>query len=237
MKFVYQYRTSDNLQHEGIVNAASKEAAYQLLKAQGIRPGRVTEAPGFANWLFGKGKRWLAIVFLAAAFLFMLSLYFSAADARRDDAEERAQIYGDPVVLEEATRNGWAAVFSDPGERLLAAHAVPGERCACKAMTNLSEVVSALLAGRSRRVEVREGELREIVQMKRMVNHLKDELNGYLSAGGTVEQYLRRLCIRQMAERGIYESTRAEILRASDPEVWKVKNQHLRAMGLPMVHE
>lgn len=67
MKFNYEYRTSDNKLHEGVVSAASRDDAFAVLKARGIRPGRVTEAPGVFNKLFGKGKRWIAIVALAVA--------------------------------------------------------------------------------------------------------------------------------------------------------------------------
>ena len=57
-----------------MVNAPSLDAAYKLLKSQGIKPGRVVEAPGFFNKLFGKGKRWLAIgaLIVVAAVLALL---------------------------------------------------------------------------------------------------------------------------------------------------------------------
>ena len=67
MKFNYEYRTSDNKLHGGVVRAASRDDAFAVLKARGIRPGRVTEASGVFNKLFGKGKRWIAIVALAVA--------------------------------------------------------------------------------------------------------------------------------------------------------------------------
>lgn len=66
MKFIYQYRTPNNKQHKAFITAPTKEAAYAALKAQGIKPGRVEEAPGFFNKLFGKGKRWMAIGVLGA---------------------------------------------------------------------------------------------------------------------------------------------------------------------------
>ena len=67
MKFNYEYRTSDNVRHTGVIAASDREAAFAALKAQGIRPGCLAEAPGFFNKLFGKGKRWLAIGVLGAA--------------------------------------------------------------------------------------------------------------------------------------------------------------------------
>ena len=64
MKFLYTYRTPDNKQHRGEIAAATKEAAYAALRAQGIKAGHVDEAPGVFNKLFGKGKRWMAIAVL-----------------------------------------------------------------------------------------------------------------------------------------------------------------------------
>ena len=57
MKFFYQYRTRDNISHDGEISASTLDDAYAALKAKGIRPGRVVEAPGFLNKLLGKGKR------------------------------------------------------------------------------------------------------------------------------------------------------------------------------------
>lgn len=67
MKFVYEYRTSDNALHHGSVAAADRDAAFAALKARGVRPARLVEAPGFLNKLFGKGKRWIAIAVLSVA--------------------------------------------------------------------------------------------------------------------------------------------------------------------------
>ena len=67
MKFVYEYRTSDNALHSGRIAALDRDAAFAALKARGIRPARLVEAPGLVNKVFGKGKRWIAIVALSVA--------------------------------------------------------------------------------------------------------------------------------------------------------------------------
>lgn len=96
MKFNYEYRTSDNKLHGGVVRAASREDAFSTLKARGINPARVTEAPGFFNKLFGKGKRWIAIGLLA----FALALALAALALRRGGTEP-VQDYDelDPSVI------------------------------------------------------------------------------------------------------------------------------------------
>ena len=69
MKFNYEYRTSDNKLHNGVVRAANRDDAFAVLKSRGIRPIRVIDSPGFFNKLLGKGKRWTAIVLLALSLL------------------------------------------------------------------------------------------------------------------------------------------------------------------------
>ena len=87
MKFIYQYRTPDNVQHEGTICAATKDAAYDQLRARGVRPGRMVEAPGLFNKLFGKGKRWIAIGALGGTCLALGFFIFVAfADFREDSA-------------------------------------------------------------------------------------------------------------------------------------------------------
>lgn len=79
MKFVYEYRTSDNIRHEATVSASNRDVAFAVLKERGIRPSRLEEAPGFFNRLLGKGKRWLAIVVL-----FVLLVITTLTLIRRD---------------------------------------------------------------------------------------------------------------------------------------------------------
>lgn len=242
MKFVYEYRTSDNVPHRGVIAASTKEAAYDTLKAQGIKPGKVWEAPGIFNKVFGKGKRWIAIVVLlivasiASAVAFRLSR--TATDLRHevDDRnlyEERGQLYGDPVLLKELTRDDWAGTFADLGDRYLSSFAVP-----CKfhgREWDANAVVRALEVNLSRRNAIADDDLREVAQMKRMVNGMRRELQQYVTDGGTVRGYVKKLYIRQKAEFSLYENVKRELSRETNVEIWREKNNELRAKGLPMV--
>lgn len=239
MKFVYQYRTSANELKSGIVSAPSRDAAFAALKERGIRPSRVDEAPGIVNKLFGKGKRWLAIAVLCAS---CLVLWYSLRNTRTtlDDArstmhdarlfEDRAQLYGDPVVIRECVDCCWTNVFSMPFDQLLARYAIPGETVEPIVLAPLPDKAEA-----TRLVEIDAADLAEVAQMKRMVNGLKRELKEYLEAGGTILSYVNRLNIRQRAERNIFETAQRQILKTRDHATWKEKNAELRAMGLPMV--
>ena len=232
MKFIYQYRTPNNKQHKAFITAPTKEAAYAILKAQGIKPGRVDEAPGFFNKLFGKGKRWIAIGVLGVGCVVFcgvaLRLRHAAIITEREaQFDERAQLYGDPVVIAECVESGWTNVFTSAFDCRLAAYAVPGQA--------VSPVRVSVPSDPCAYVVIQDDDLAEIAQMKRMVNGIKRELSEYLAAGGTVEGYLKRLDIRQRAERGIFETAQRAVKRAKTHSEWKAKNAELRAMGLPMV--
>lgn len=232
MKFNYQYRTPDNCQHSGVIRAASRDAAYAALKSRGVRPSRVEEAPGFFNKLLGKGKRWIAIVVLTivAGISIPLALNRHEMPAQMpENCADRAQLYGDPVVISACMSAGWTNVFSSVLDSFLAAYAIPGD------VEHVREWKgSEPTADDMKPTFIDEKDLAEIQRMKRMVNGLKQECLAYLSDGGSFKSYFKRLVIRQKAERALYESARRQIDRTSDRSVWRAKNAELRAMGLPM---
>lgn len=249
MKFVYEYRTSDNVPHRGTIAASTKEAAYDTLKARGIKPGKVWEAPGLLNKIFGKGKRWIAIGVLLAALACAYSIVvglreqvktvaneLKTATTELEDLtlyEDRGQIYGAKPVLAEMQLNDFESVFGDDSiSRFLAAYAIPGVRVASVGVTIPKSSSRAELVAL---VPVADSDLEEVKHLKRIVNGMKRELGRYLDAGGTVETYVQRLNIRQEAEYGIYSRTKRELSNERSVESWREKNTMLRAKGLPMV--
>ena len=231
MKFLYEYRTSDNVQHDGVIDAVDREAAFAALKAQGIRPGRMVEAPGFFNKLFGKGKRWIAIGVLALSTLVLsVALWLSRlGDGVQTPVQtaDRQQIYGDPGVLEEMRANDFASVFTNLDERCLARYAQPGDKVDMGA-ANPDEISVVPVA-------IAEDDIAEIAMLKRIVNGMKAEYAAYRAAGGTAQSYCRRLAKRQREEAEIFARYEAELSRETSREVWTRRNAELRAQGLPMV--
>ena len=246
MKFVYEYRTSDNAKRNGVVSAATRDAAFALLRTQGVRPSRLTEAPGLLNKLLGKGKRWLAIAGLVVACLILgvIAHYYYNQDrvlkadvAKIDDAMRR-QIIGDAAIIEFGLRNGWANVFEGEGERFLASFAVPGVPAGLRNTTE-KEVLAAL----EHRVEVDESDGIEARQIKAMVEGMKKELRDFLADGGTVVEYGQALVDRQEQELRYYNMARREVenavkLRKKKIDVmalWQRKNSELRRMGIRLI--
>lgn len=242
MKFIYEYRTSDNVPHQGTIAASTKEAAYDTLKAQGIKPGKVWEAPGILNKVFGKGKRWIAILVLLAIAISstyaVLRLTNEVKELKQDVDdkslyEDRGQLYGDPVLMRELTQDNWKSTFENVGDRYLSSYAIP-----CQLDTtewNVEEVATALEGDLRRRNVIADDELREVAQMKRMVNGMRRELQEYVEAGGSVRGYMKQLPIRQKAEMAVFERAKRDATKISTNDEWRERNNMLRAKGLPMV--
>ena len=239
MKFLYTYRTPDNKQHRGTLNAPTREAAYATIKAQGIKPGHVDEAPGFFNKLFGKGKRWIAIVVLA---LIAVSLAFvrtnEAGEGSALDAPERRQVVGDMGVIEKNIRNGWSGVFEHEGERFLASFAIPGVPAGQRNTTE-EELKAALV----RKYPAAASDTIEARQIKAMVEGMKQELREYLADGGTIKEYGQALVARQEEELRIYNTAKSAVEAAERSglvseeleTLWETHNAKLRRMGIKLI--
>lgn len=243
MKFRYEYRTSDNVRHEGIICAASREAAFAALKSRGVRPSVVVVAPGLLNRMQSWGWRWFVPLVAFLGLLVVLMIFDAAGlrngaipgrDAFRNfsTATVRHQIYGDPEVLQRIECGGLDLILTNVGDRVLAAYAQPGRSinaCLprdCDLAMELEKVVGVY-------VEIGDNDEREICELKQIINGMKDELDAYLAVGtGTLATYLRRLDERFIREKGIVESVYADLQGERDVRVWDEKNAQLRRIGL-----
>ena len=223
MRFVYEYRTSDNVRHTGTIRASSREAAYAALKAKGIRPGSVEDAPGFFNALFGKGKRWIAIAILAFVAIGLVVARVRNPPQPRPDPRAAAPAprhfveLGDGIDL--------ATVFADSGERFLAYYALPGVRFEVPdAPENLADCLKHTIL-----IDPEDSEA--AIELKRIVTGMKDDMRAYLSSDfGNVAAYVLRLEERQAMEAeyrdGVMRRLRAGLVSLEEA------NAILAAMGL-----
>ncbi len=244
MKFIYEYRTSDNVKHSGVVDALDREAAFATLKACGIKPGFMREAPGFFNKLFGKGKRWLAIAFLLLALISMVVLLLSETQKNNIPFADsiyssvRRQLLGDTAVIEKGIRTGWADVFSTEGDRFLASFAIPGVPAGVRTTTE-AELKRAL----EKDSVVRKSAGLEARQIVAIVNGIKGELREHLKSGWTIREAANALVKRQEREIGFYRLALNEVERAKQQELsedelltlWEKKNDELRRMGIKLI--
>lgn len=252
MRFVYQYRSSDNEVHTGEMCASDRDGVFAALRARGIRPSMVKESPGFFNKLFGKGKRWIAIAMLSAM-LAMLAFYvvslrerMSAIDDGGDRIERRGQIYGDPFVLQKFESESWRECLTNEGDVILARFAQPGDSRVLSEARIANPELLRLACDDD--VEILASDIPEVAKMKRMVNWMKRELRSYLAAGGSFGGYLDRLYERQRTELKIYESRIRDLEQiktvflttrgANADEAlrqWELINGELRDLGLKTV--
>ncbi|MBQ7471611.1 MAG: hypothetical protein IJS97_04210 [Prevotella sp.] len=238
MKFRYEYRTRDNVRHEGFVRAVSREAAFETLKSRGVKPSFVALAPGLFNKLLSWGWRWL-VVLVVVMFLLLGAVLLSRQPVAGGNAASsdsisapRHQIYGDPEVIQRIERGGLALILTNAGDRILASYAQPARvinACLpsdCSFPDEIGNVVNDDL-------DIDAGDLQEVRELKQIVNGMKAELRIYLAAGtGTTASYLRRLSERQMQEKRIEEGVQAELKNEKDVRVWEEKNAQLRRIGL-----
>ena len=254
MKFIYSYNTKQNERREGLViSAPNRDAAFSELNKRGIRPYKLHPAPGLWNKVLSLGGRGFAIIVLAFALLASLAVALTqhkdiVSLEKGEDVREivteaitskvRRQIIGDQGVIEKGIRTGWSDVFDHEGERFLASFAIPGVPATVRT-TN----VAALEESLGRRVDPAEGDGMEARQIKAMVEGMKDELRRFIAAGGTIEQYGRRLVERQDSEIAIFSRTSNEIEQAVKRELGKDevaelvdrRNEELRRMGIKLV--
>lgn len=235
MKFLYGYKTKDNVEREGEIKASSRDDAFRQLKAQGIRPYKVVLAPGFLNRLQSYGKRTYAIVVLCALCLVLCAVVVRTKHEARSTADgplPRHQIYGDPATMEELARTDYAVVFDDVGLRFLSRYAQPGV-INPKAPAPSSEVLDALAKCVNTPVVFADGEPREHRELKQIVLTLQEELKAYLANGiGTPKRYVWRLNERQEREAQIYFTAVNDVKKSTDPALRDRINESLRAIGL-----
>ena len=236
MKFIYNYRDKNNVVHEGVCNAHDRDAAFRQLKKSGIHPSRVVAAPGVMNKVFGSGKRWLAIIGLAAIVVVLIVDRIVTSQLTRAQNMPRHQIYGDPALFEELARNDYRTVFENVGERFLARYSQPGAEVVGIAMMEakkLDEIAQSLEECIGKKIPIHDSDAREIRELKQIVEGMKLELEEYLSDGvGSVRLYLQRLDERQESECGLLRRARMLLQSETDLSIWKKVNDDLRKVGL-----
>ena len=261
MKYTYAYKTSDGKRHEEAIDAPSREAVFEALRARGIKAIKVVASDGSkANGEMDEAGRkregawpaWRHAVAAAVAVLASLAslLSFLAKGDKPPGPESvspRHQIYGDPATMEGFERGEFGSVLPREGDRLLAVFAQPGRlmcargfdphRPSAEKLAALSGYArDSLSAGQD--LPVDPSSPREERELRQIVNGMRAEMREYLANGnGTPRSYWRRLNERTLQEIQIYERTRRELEGEESPEAWESKNDALRRLGLRTIPE
>ena len=256
MKYSFAYKTSDGRRHEDSMDAPSREAVFEALRAKGIKAIKVVAADGSkANGEREEARRkkdevWryavaaAVVVLVSLASLVSLKSFFSGNDkpAGPVAATPRHQIYGDPAIMDGLERGDFGAVLPRDGDRMLAVFAQPG-RLMCRDGFNPQWLSAEQLEAFSRYAReelaperdlpVDTASPREERELRQIVNGMREEMRGYLANGnGTPRSFWRRLNERTGEEMQIYERTRRELENEKSAEARERRNDALRRLGL-----
>ena len=246
MKYTYAYKDSEGKRHEESMDATSREAVFEALRARGIRPIKVVAADGSkANGEVRGVRRRVAVSIVVLAAVVVGTVAY-VVGARSGDSGEvppfeaeqtRRQVIGDTAVVDKGILTGWSEVFPEEGDRFFASFAIPGVK-AGQRNTTVEELNAAL----GRKVAVSPDDGMEARQIKSMVEGMKAEARAYIAAGGTIVEYGKRLTERQDAEIAIYERAKADFEAAkktkSDDDLvayWESLNDQLRNLGIKLL--
>ena len=226
------------------MEAESREAVFEALRRDGIRPIKVVAADGSKANGEVRGVR-RRVVGLAAALAAIVAVIATSLYNRVsapplpefESGQTRRQIIGDTAIIDKGIATGWSDVFPEEGDRFFASFAIPGVR-AGQRNTTVEEIKAAL----DRDVEVSDSDGLEARQVKSMVAGMKAEARAYINAGGSIVDYGKRLTERQDAEIAIYERAKAEIDHARKTmsqddfiALWEGRNDQLRNLGIKLV--
>ena len=188
------------------MDAESREAVFAALRAKGIRAIKVVAADGSkANGeIRGIRKRVLVSSVLSAALAAGVVVYFFALNTIHQSSVPNHQTAATPLPRQEihgdrSRIDGVAeTILSTEAERFLARFAEPGRSfVAAEAKCPAASEFEAVL---DRPLMIAENEYTEYIDLKRMVEWMKQEMRAYLRGGGDVRGYVGDLIKRQQME-------------------------------------
>lgn len=228
MKYQYFYQTSRNENRSGFIKARNREAAYTLLRKQGIKPYRIVgdDPLNWRPWAIGT-----LVVLLASGLAVATVLVSRAGDDR--SPKPRQQLYGDASLIAAGEFSEWADVLSSPLDRYLAAYAQPGSAALPPLLS--ADEIATFEAELAKGVEYVEGERMEHRQLKNIIATLREEMREHLAAGETVGQYMDFLEERQQQERELRDHAVESLMRVPSShlyQAWLGINARLRERGI-----
>ncbi len=168
----------------------------------------------------------------------------NAASGKKGNAEKpaepeaRGQLRGTEARIERAKARGDRRIFVHDSECYLSNFAIPGEQVPPTPFEK--DMVEDLMKALDEPITVDMNEDNETdIQMKNIVQGMKEEIKEYLKNGGTIENYLAELQKRQDREANYYSEAFAMVNKSAkedDPamayELWKKTNEHLQKQGI-----
>ena len=260
MKYRYAYKSSDGVRHEAEIDASSRDAAFEALRKDGIRPIKVVAADGSKEngevRVLGIPRRAFFAAVVATAVIAAAVTWIAGGRNRAPVTPipaaipaqggtlrrvamplPRQEIHGNRRRLEIAPTN----LFETALETYLSKFAEPGRQVADADLTpKVGADVKELLAVLDAPIHFTDDEYTEFVDLKRITAGIKKEMADFLRGGDAVSDYFAALSERQKVE----ESHRAKadkrlkemISNGSEPaqaySYWLKANAQLQSMGI-----
>ena len=246
-KWTYSYKTSDGQWHEGLVEASSRDAAYEAIRDMGIRPAKVAERIQPIVRRGFRGLRrcdWLIILGIATALAFIIAfsmLHGGTGTTQRGvtaTARARHQI---ELIPPDFPHRLYSA-FKFNSERFLALYAQPGMPSKMldggKWLPSLNETppkaiefsLDDLSDALNFEIQIYPEDPRWLAELKRIVAGMKDEAGTLLKSGKGAREIALWLDERNKMETA-YRDEAIRKVRLGEQSA-ESANFTLRTMGL-----
>lgn len=234
----YSWKTSDGVRHEGVITAATKDEVYTTLKAQGIRPIKVSARIVVKGGIRSLRKRDWMVIAVALALTAVAAAFFASKErpvpsepapqpvtAERQPRPSRSGHVQSQVVMvdfrrvrplprrqiEGADAMDFGAIFAHPAEAYLAAFAEPGS---IRRIPKLTERISSdFFDAFEEDILTATNDTPAMITLKRVVAGLKREAESYLESGKSATELAKWLESRQRMEasyrRELHEKVRS----------------------------
>lgn len=246
MKYSYAYKTSDGIRHVGTMEAATRDAAFAALRANGIRPIKVQPEDGMkANGevrVYGfrassVGVLALAVAVTATGIGLSLGRRSAFQDARHDIREKALALTTLSALPRQQIRGSAAETSVGAGvsdiERFLAKVAQPARPATFRREDTSQEMAEHLVAFLDAPVAIATNASPELVELKRIIIGLQDEARLILASGRSAREVLQYFSDRQKMEvehrKRIVEKVESGNLSKDDA------NAVFRTMGFPEI--
>lgn len=220
--YSYSYQDAQGLRHEGEIQAASKDEAYAKLRAQGIRPMRVTEriVPVVRRGLRGLRKRDILTIVLAALLLSGVAAFVTVSKYGWAVGQDGLALPRQVIVMPSADE--LVVAFPNESHRMLAQYAIPGRRVLRTGDFDMAKVCEP--------VSLSDADASDVLVLKRIVIGLQQEAKRFAGSPDASARFAAFLDERQSMEAMRFSDT---LKRVANREITLDEaNKILRNMGL-----
>ena len=237
--WAYAWKSLDGVRREETIEAPSRDEAFRLLREKGIRPIKVDQVLRPIDRAINFARRF-GIVLVVAVVVFAVTRFMDRggrlAPHNEPVAEPTLEIgevaasgrVATPLPRKQVSVVGidLAAAFKYEGERYLARFASPGVLDGIDTRSLPEDTIESLKS----RIIIQEDDSQEIIDLKRIVAGIKEDVSRFLASGKSLPNIAEWLALRQQMEADF----RRQLIggRERDRFSKDAINDKLRAMGL-----